>query len=200
MKVLSVVGKTDKRLLTYPLMHVLALTGRTVVITDDVMYRHLYRGFTNNGEIHDLSIRVTPDLNETKIVQMISALDDQEYDFCLVITDIYRCPNADATLCVCAKSKSFLGVKLDEFTEKEPDVFKTFISINEINKKEWTKIGVMPLTWTPARFSYIYECEERKELLPCSDKDVLNVIATAFLKELNITGKTFFKVAKRKLT
>lgn len=200
MRVLSIVGKTDKRLLTYPLMHILALAGRTIVITDDVTYRHLYRGFTNHGEIHDLTIMVEPSLDEKKITEMIGKLDEDECDFCLVITDIIRCPNADTTLCVCAKSKSFLGVKIDEFSEKEPNAFKTFISINEINKKEWLKLGVMPLQWTAARFSYIYECEERKELLPFSDKDVLVVLETVFLKDLNITAKTFHKLAKRKLT
>lgn len=198
MKILSVVGKADKRLLTYPLMHVLAFTGRTIVITDDVTYRHLYRGFTNNGELHDISIRVIPDLDTQKITQITNDLNEADYDFCLVITDIHRCENADSTLCVCAKSKSFLGTNIEEFSEKEPKAFKTFISIGETNKKEWKKLGVMPLHWTSTRFSYIYECEESKTLLPFQDKEVLNVIGTAFLKEINISVKTFLQVSKRK--
>lgn len=202
MKILSVVGKTDKRLLTYPLMHILALAGRTVVITDDVAYRRLYKGFTDNGEVHDLSIKVIPDLDTKKIEQITSGLretSENEYDFCLVITDIHRCKNADATLCVCANSKSFLGTRFEEFTEQEPNAFKAFISIGDIKKKEWEKLGVTPLQWTSSRFSYIYECEERKTLIPFQDKEVLNVIGTAFLKEINLTVKAFLKVSKRKL-
>lgn len=201
MKILSVVGKADKRLLTYPLMHILAFAGRTVVITDDLTYRHLYKGFTGSGEIHDILIRIIPDLDTKKITRIINEIKEANetgYDFCLVITDIHRCENADATLCVCAKSKSFLGTKLEEFSEKEPNAFKTFISINEINKKEWRKLGVMPLRWTPSRFTYIYECEERKTLLPFYDKEVLNVIGTAFLKVIGIAPKTFLRVSKRK--
>ena len=199
MKILSVVGKADKRLITYPLMHVLAFAGRTIVITDDVTYRHLYRGFTNNGAVQDVFIRVIPELDTKKISQITSDLGDADYDFCLVITDIHRCENAESTLCVCAKSKSFLGTKIEEFSEKEPKSFKTFISIGEINKKEWKKLGVMPLHWTASRFSYIYECEEHKMLLPFQDREVLNVIGTAFLKEINISANTFLQVSKRKL-
>ena len=202
MKILSVVGKADKRLITYPLMHVLAFTGKTIVITDDVTYRHLYKGFANSGEIHDISIRIIPDLDSGKIAKItheLSEAAETEYDFCLFITDIHRCENADATLCVCAKSKSFLGTKIEEFSEKEPKAFKTFISIGSINKKEWKTLGVMPILWTPARVTYIYECEERKTLIPFHDKEILNVIGTAFLKELNITPKTLLQVSKRKL-
>lgn len=202
MKVLSVVGKADKRLLTYPLMHVLAFAGKTIVITDDVAYRHLYRGFTNEGVVNDILIRIIPDLDTDKITRIVNDLKENheaEFDFCLVITDIHRCENADATICVCARSKSFLGTKLEDFSEKEPNVVKTFIGIDEINKKEWRKLGVMPLRWTSSRFIYVYECEEQKKLLPFDDKEVLNVIGTAFLKDLNINAKTFLHIAKRKL-
>lgn len=199
MKILSVVGKADKRLITYPLMHVLALAGRTLVITEDVTYRRLYRGFTNEGEVHDISIRIVPDLDIEKITQITASLTDSDYDFCLVITDVCRCENADATLCVCAKSKSFLGTSLEVFSEQEPQTIKTLVSIGEVNKKEWQNLGVIPLQWKPSRLTYIYECEESKTLLPFSDKEVLSVIGTAFLKELNLSQKIFLEVSKRKL-
>ena len=212
MKIFSIVGKADKRPFTYPFIRALAFAGKTLVLTDDVAYRRLYKGYESEGEINDVIIDIIPDLNTEKIKDIIDKEKLREaavYDYILVITDIIRCPEADATLCVCAKNKSFLGVKLDEFSEKEPEVKKTYLSVVGVEKKEWEALGVQPVLWTVPLYEYLCECEERQSLIPFTkkalfsdgvtliNKPVVKVLEDAFLKEMEIRKDTFEKLLKR---
>lgn len=199
MKILALAGKADKRLLAYPLMHILALAGKTLVITDDINYRRVYKGFTNNGQIHDMAVDIYPSIDQYTVQGILDLYSEDSYDYCLMITDLFRYEQADATLCICSKTKSFLGTAIEELNDTHPEECKAIISINPLDKKEWLKLKVTPLSWNSKRFEYVYNCEEQKELLPVTDKEVLSELERVYLKAIGISQKAFEKCAKRKL-
>lgn len=58
MKILTIVGKVDTRVLAYPLARALSLNGLTAMITDDGAYRRLYHGEELQGTVSGVDISV----------------------------------------------------------------------------------------------------------------------------------------------
>lgn len=58
MKILTIVGKVDSRVLAYPIARALSLNGLTAMITDDGAYRRLYHGDELTGTVSGVDISV----------------------------------------------------------------------------------------------------------------------------------------------
>lgn len=65
MKVITIAGKVDTRVLVYPLARALSLTGLTAIVTDDGAYRRLFKGKQLKGNVSGVDISVGLNMDES---------------------------------------------------------------------------------------------------------------------------------------
>lgn len=96
MKILTIAGKVDTRVVAYPLARALSLMGLTAIVTDDGAYRRLYKGQEMKGNVSgvDLSVGLKMDsdlknsLNKSGIA----------YDYMVVVSSNYIPEDSDGIL------------------------------------------------------------------------------------------------------
>lgn len=215
MNILAIIGKGDKRILAYPLLHNLALMGKTAVLTDDAAYSRLYsegstegsldidftdRKLKKRGRIHEtIEITIAPSLKDV-YDSFISECEIEQYDNVLVLSDAYL-PNCDAYVALTSAYKDFFGKHLDEFLtyNDDKDIQGIIFTSAPQNRKEWAEQRVIPFTWTEERLLYMYRTEESRKLMPLNDKEIIAFLCDRFASTLGVTPKEFLKMSKRKL-
>ena len=124
MIILGVTGKADKRIITYPLLKMCTLAGKTAVLTDDTTYRRLYEGYDNQGYIDNVEINIVPELcgeNAEQIAQEYEERKREEnFEYLIYISDVYISKNADSILALLEFNKTFLGWTIEELNETNP--------------------------------------------------------------------------------
>lgn len=83
MKIVTIAGKADSRVLVYPIAYLLNQFGRVLIVTDDGAYRRLYRGYGDDGESGGVRICFTPSLDRTRIGNIVN---ETEVDFVICVT------------------------------------------------------------------------------------------------------------------
>ena len=112
MKILAVVGKIDSRMLVYPLMRALSMSGLTGVITDDGAYRRLYPGKELIGSVSGVDIGVCSRVNEENLGMLkATGLD---YDYLIVVSSDYLPENADGIIVCHGLDRTVVGVSQEE--------------------------------------------------------------------------------------
>lgn len=117
MKILSIVGKSDTRVVAYPLIRALSLAGQVGVITDDGCFRRLYQGHNVIGTVNGIDIAVCGRVNDT----FMKVLDNTgiNYDYLVVVSGDYVPDNADGVLACHGLDRSMMAVDDDENTVDE---------------------------------------------------------------------------------
>lgn len=115
MRIISVVGKVDSRVLVYPLARALSMQGLTGIITDDGSYRRLYPGKTKIGCINGIDISVNANMDESTI----HSLDNSgiDYDNLIFVSYDYIHPESDGIIICHGVDRSIMA--LDELPEED---------------------------------------------------------------------------------
>lgn len=209
---LTITGKGDKRVFAYPLMKVLALMGRTCVITDDIAYSRMFRAGTGHYELdidtkkkrrkgklyESMEVYIIPDMDGCN--KIADEKEKEGFDTVLFITDT-QLPPSSKYLVLASLSMDFLGVKVDEFLSLNEDkaISMAVMATTSLNKKYWLAQGVTPFTWTEARMMYPYKVEESRNLLEFGDKEILGYLCQVFGSTIGLQPADFYKASKRKL-
>lgn len=209
---LTITGKGDKRIFAYPLMKVLALMGKTCIITDDIAYSRMFQAGTGayemvieskkkkrTGKLYEnMEVHIIPDMDRCSDIADLK--ESEGFDFVLFITDT-ALPESDKYLIIASLKMDFLGVKVDEFLSLNEDksIAMAVISTVSLNKKYWLSQGVTPFVWTPARMMYPYTCEERRKLGELKDKEIIPYLASVFGPAINLKAVDFVKAEKHVL-
>lgn len=116
MRIISVIGKVDSRVIVYPLARALALKGFTGIITDDGAYRRLYPGRAKIGNVNGIDVSIVSDIND----ETIHSLDKSgiQYDYLIIVSCDYIHPNSDGIVICHGVDRSMLAV---EETVEEDD-------------------------------------------------------------------------------
>lgn len=129
MKILSIVGKADTRVVAYPLIRALSLNGQVGVITDDGCFRRLYPGRNVIGTVNGIDIAVCGRVND----KFMHVLDNTgiNYDYLVVVSGDYVPDNADGVLACHGLDRSMMTVDDDENTVDED-----FLIIEKVLKEQ----------------------------------------------------------------
>lgn len=92
MRVISIVGKIDTRVLAYPLARALSLNGQTAMIADDGAYRRLFHGKGDTGTVSGIDVAVTSHMDDTEVHKLDKS--GINYDNLIVVANDYIHPES----------------------------------------------------------------------------------------------------------
>lgn len=118
MRVLTVVGKVDTRVLVYPLARALSLTGLTAIVADDGAYRRLFKGKGLKGTVSGVDVSIGLNMD----VQLKNSLNNSgvPYDNLIVVSSNYIPKDSDGVIVCHGVDNSFGTV------EEEPKQVEAF--------------------------------------------------------------------------
>lgn len=130
MKILSVVGKVDSRVLVYPLAKALSLSGLTAIVTDDGAYRRLFNGKGDIGIVSGVTVSVCGHVND----ENMHSLDNYgiPYDYLLVVSSDFIPENANGIIACHGLDRSMM-VK-DDTDESDDFLISALIERGMKNK------------------------------------------------------------------
>ena len=187
MKILSIIGNVDKRIIALPIARALQLLGKTAIVTDNTEFLRLIESGSKIGNCHGI------------IISWKETLDGSEYDsfvefskerpkYVIYVSNTYIKEDADKIVVVHGDDKSFLGdalnVKVNKLKASLPEDLKSkgvdiALPANTVKDKKDTKriqIGANELLW-------LWKVEEYKEIIPFSSKSmgyILGYIGSSF--------------------
>ena len=131
MRVITVAGKVDTRVLVYPLARALSLTGLTAIVTDDGAYRRLFKGKQLKGNVSGVDVSVGLNMDEN----LKNSLNNSgiAYDNLIVVSSNYIPKDTDS-LILCHGYDNSMSQEIEE--EKKEDE-------EEAPKKKKGKKGVV---------------------------------------------------------
>lgn len=117
MRVITVAGKVDTRVLVYPLARALSLTGLTAIVTDDGAYRRLFKGKQLIGNVSGVDVSVG--LNMDKSLKNSLNKSGIAYDNLIVVSSNYIPEDTDALILCHGYDNSMSQLLEDEKKEEE---------------------------------------------------------------------------------
>ncbi len=195
---ISITGKADKRILTYPLMRACSIAGRTCVVTNDPAYKRLYAGIENSGAIEGIRIVVLPDMTYENMLEIEEKAKKSDIEYFIIVSDAYYPDNVEHMLMVCEQNSSFLGDSIEELLEDHENITFSTISLSKTKTIIPKGIHMHQIVWKPEHALYLYQVEEVRQLLPLKDKPVSTCLVDAFTAALNLKPEAFHELLKRK--
>lgn len=191
-KIYSIVGNVDSRVLVYPIARALALKGAVAVVTDDGCYKRLYTEPGNKGSSSgfDIYFGVINDDIFNKINN-----SGIKYDIILTVSaDIV--PNEADGIIVCTGSLNTMdGVIESRAIEVPEEIPKEAVHISYDTVRDK---GVTSITIKEILAKYVYSCEERKEVQPIEDKNIIKLLSGVASKAFSIDKSDMEKLLTRK--
>lgn len=118
MRVLTIAGKVDTRVLVYPLARALSLTGLTAVVTDDGAYRRLFKGKGLKGTVSGIDVSVG--LNMDIQLKNSLAFSGIPYDNLIVVSSNYIPKDSDGVI-ICHGVDDSMGADLEDNIKDETE-------------------------------------------------------------------------------
>ena len=117
MRVITIAGKVDTRVLVYPLARALSLTGLTAIVTDDGAYRRLFKGKQLKGNVSGVDISVGLNMDES----LKNSLNNTgvAYDNLIVVSSNYIPEDTDSLILCHGYDNSMSQVIEEEKKEEE---------------------------------------------------------------------------------
>lgn len=181
--IVSIIGNIDKRVIAYPLMRALAIQGKTAVITDDSSFNRLYLEDSNKGQISNVDILIKDSIKENSD----NELDEKSEEIVnkLFISKTFVHPKSDKTIIVRGVDRSMSVLRdidedddieddEEEITKTEEEVQKVFEVIVSTEQPQEKVKNLQLLTGDD--FKYIWDTEERKELVKVS-KNLVKIVS-----------------------
>lgn len=116
MRVITIVGKVDTRVIAYPIARALAMGGQTCILSEDAAYKRLYYGTGSDGNVNGIDIKVRQDIDIDQIVDADRGY--MAYDNLIVVSNNFISKNTDG-LIVCKGVNKSIQAKIED--EKEDD-------------------------------------------------------------------------------
>lgn len=114
MRLLTIVGKVDTRVLAYPISRALGLTGLTALISDDGAYRRLYNGEELQGTVSGVDISVG--VNTDEVLRHSLDASGVVYDNIVLVSSSYIPSDSNGIIVCHGSDRSMMGL-----TEKEKE-------------------------------------------------------------------------------
>lgn len=248
MRVLTIVGKVDSRILAYTLSRALSLIGRTALISDDGAYKRLYHGNKLKGVVSGVDVGVGYKVDE-KLRKGIGSMG-ADYDYMVVVSTDYI-PEYTTGVVLCKGVDRSILAEGDRYNIKEEDrrelqkdgggrkgKKRALEEVGDVEDKDCnTNDGIedskdrieareedkddieipegipsnsVIISFHPtvrkgsnsiglrdSIIRYVYDCEERKELLVFRDKKFNKMLADIGSKPLGMDVEELYKLLCR---
>ena len=187
MKILSIVGNVDKRIIALPIARACQLLGKTAIVTDNNEFTRLIENGNNIGNCHGVIISYKEKLTgDDEYVDFIE-FSKERPKFVIYVSNTYINYKADKIVVVHGDDRSFLGDALNKrvneikdslLEDQKAKVVDISITSNTVKDKKDTKrfhIGSNELIW-------LWKVDEYKEIIPFSSKEfgtILGYIGSA---------------------
>lgn len=181
-KILCIVGATDKRAITYPLIKTLMHLGRTLIVSDDGVYRRFDDTYQTNFDFGNSEFLITPKVDEA-IMESVSQKEGQ-FEYIVYITTDEVPPKADKVIYCRGIDKGFASQDTLKLIE-ESEFIEVLVTFDKVQDKKALKIAP-----TIKQYQYLNRCEDRKEFLPSADTSFVTVVATFFEEQLDLPKNT----------
>lgn len=181
MKKFCFIGPADKRLVIYPLLRCLSFMGKTLVITDNPMFKRFSDDYNTDFELGTIEFKIIPKLDEqySSEIKIHSSVDYVIYDLLNElpkgdIDKIFYCHGINKCICredviQCLKGKECV------------DVYITMSKVKDMNS--------FHLKYTKDYMSYVCECEENREFVSYKNTSYSIMIDKFFQKEIQVSLK-----------
>ena len=198
MRILSIVGNVDKRIIALPLVRAFRLVGKTVLITDNTEYIRLLDSGESFGDSYGIGIYRKEKLDGSEI-DYVDAEISEEIKNIVYVSNTYIHPKSDHVVVVSGIDKSFFGdavqkaINSEEYKDKLTEVM---LAVDK-NKKGLKTIDDGRIILSPSDFEWLWKCEEVKELMPYTGKSLSKILGQIGAKALGIEEGTAEKLLSR---
>lgn len=184
---IGLLGYTDKRLITYPLLKILQALGETIVITDN---RHFLRMVGDNEHLLNIRIVVTSDTPDEVWEEIGQEPDDFDY----IVYDIRETFPSDVDLYFHIRGSEKLDDGEDMFLDCIDEYTKIKIAYDGKGSmdKETTVFPVTSLS-----VAYVESVECNRWLPEILDKKLLKILPKLLEKPLALDAKKILALMKR---
>ena len=181
-KILCIVGATDKRAITYPLIKTLMHLGRTLIVSDDGVYRRFDETYQTNFDFGNSEFIIVPKV-DAELIESINQKEGQ-FEYVVYITTDEVPPKADKIIYCRGMDKGFASQDTMKLIE-ESEFTEVLITFDKVQDKKALKIAP-----TIKQYQYLNRCEDRKEFLPTADPSFATVITKFFEEQLDLPKNT----------
>lgn len=173
MKKILITGKADKRIISYPLMHICNYAGKTCLITDDVNYKRLYGGYNMQGDIDNVHIEIIPPVDtNADLSDLFTAKEEYGYDILILVLDSYMTDGMDGIYIVGNQIRTFMDIEIEEVMDEHPNTTAFAVSL----VKRPVPSGVIPFVWNMDDFFYLCTVEETRKLQAPKNKKMVELL------------------------
>ena len=188
MKKILVTGKADKRVISYPLMHICNYSGKTCLITDDVNYKRLYGGYEKTGDIDNVHIEIIPPVSpDEDLSELFQEKEEYGYDILILVLDSYLADGMDLIYIIGNRIRTFMGIEIEEVMEEHQNTTAFAVSL----VKHPVSAGVIPFTWNIYDFVYLCTVEETRKLQPPKNKKIVELLQSTICTSVDIPVSTY---------
>ncbi len=186
---ICLIGAVDKRVISYPLLKCLSLMGgKTLVITDDGVYRRFAQAYESRFEVGTIEFIVTPFI--PKSIEELG-VNPSNYDYVVYITtrELFEC---DSVVYCHGTERAIAPPKV---LNKLEDIEHKDVTISMVGKVEK---GMLQIGYSKEVMGYICNCEEYMEFVPCMGASFSVMMVTLFDDIFNMSKDNMKKLLGRK--
>lgn len=189
MKRICLVGPVDKRFVAYPLIKTLIFLGKTLVVTDDGIYRRFSEGYEKRFSFGQSDFIIEPVIDEEVLreVDGISGI----YENILYITTNEVPENSDVIVYCRGIDKGLVTSDVLETLENR-EFTEVYITSTKLKEQ-----GVLKITTSKSLIDYVMTCEDRKMFVGTKDTSYTNMLYTLFDDKLGIPRTTIKGLLQR---
>jgi hypothetical protein len=190
MKRICLIGPVDKRAIAYPLIKCMMFLGKTLVVTDDSVFRRFSESYDLNFGLANAEFIITPVIDKTVLTHVTSV--ESSFDYILFLTTNELPPDCDKVLYCHGVEKGFCSSGVLKALEnvEYTEVLVTFSKV--------TDTSVVKIEPSKSVMTYIFECEDKKEFVESADSSYASMVEQFFTKELDVPKKTLSGLMRRK--
>ncbi len=196
---LAITGKAEKRILAYPLLKASSIAGKTAFLTDDGAYKRLYKGSGVKGMLENITIYICPELNDKTAAPILKEVLEEDVEYLIIASDSYYPADVKHILMFCEQNSTFMGNYIEDVVDERDDITLATISVVP------EKISLVPkgfkihqLQWKAQHLPYLCLTEEQQELQPLKEKQINQLLTTAFAESYRMKPGEFQQLLKRK--
>lgn len=169
MQSICLIGGVDKRIISYPLIKCLGLMGKTLVVTDDSIYRRFGDNYELEFEKGQVDFKVLPKVPVT-VSGLGVTLDAYEYVLYITTNELIK---SDKVV-YCHGLEKAMATREVQLKLEDIEHVDITLTMSKVEK------GILAIGYSKEAMEYICNCEEHKEFVPCNGASFTTLMCTLF--------------------
>ena len=189
MKKICLIGPVDKRAITYPLIKLLDLTGKTLIVSDDGNFRKFDDEFEPLFTKGRVDFRIIPVLDD----EGVESINTTGYDYVIYVVANLLVKDCDKYVYCHSLNKGVCTKDVIDTLEDKVEDYKDVVITPSVVKDR----SILKVPMDKDTIGYIWGCEEANQFIPCKNAKITKLIAYLFSDVLDIPQDTIVKALGR---